>query len=332
MATDYVLFIHGVNTRQFDTFRDQAKNLFEGIQASVNTPNRTLKPIYLFWGNVGEGGTNALEEGLKSSPKWKDFWFQNLRTEQVLPFVGDAALYLSRGVSSQIVQQITDQAMQQMGLTLADLANSKSDDRLHLVTHSWGTIILFDVLFAPRWDEESLPTETRQLVSHLRASFFGLGTEAERNFGIPIASIHTMGSPIALFSLLNLNPGRSFNLTSNLKLMLETLYQKTGRKLPWRNYAHPADPIAYPLEGVMPLLLSEAREKVQVEDVISKANWLMRPFGQTLLPLINGGKAHGSYWTDEKVAESIGQVIRSTNGYNLTTTEPKFVGKEPVRV
>ncbi len=313
MATDYILFIHGVNTRDEASFRQAAETLLNRIRSTINDPSRVLEPVYLFWGNVGEDGTKTLLSGLESSSKWTQSWFQKFRAEQILPFVGDAALYLSRGVSGQVVRQITDQALCQMGLNLEKLKSLDSDDRLHLVTHSWGTVILFDVLFAPRWEAEDLEPSIRQNIMNIRTGFFGLGSDANKNFGIPIASIHTMGSPIALFSLINLNNGRSFDLTPNLKLMLESLYQKTkGKPLPWMNYVHPGDPIAYALEGVMPLLLQNDSDKVQIEDVMTPGNSWMQPFSQTLLPLINGGKAHGSYWSNQKVANKIAQIIAST--------------------
>lgn len=317
MATDYILFIHGVNTRNEHTFRRAARTLFTRIQSSINDSSRVLKPIYSFWGDVGEDGTNVLLEGLKASPSWNQFWFQNLRTEQILPFVGDAALYLSRTISAQLVRQITDQMLDQMGFALEDLKTLESDDRLHLVTHSWGTVILFDILFAPRWEAEDLPTETRQNMQNIRAGFFGLGSASERKFGIPIASIHTMGSPIALFNLINLNRGNNFDLTANLQLMLKSLYSEKGKPLPWRNYAHPGDPIAYPLEGIMPLFLQEQSDKVQTRDIMTASNFLMQPLSQSLLPLVNGGKAHGSYWTSQKVADTIAQVISSTGSQRL---------------
>jgi len=40
---------------------------------------------------------------------------------------------------------------------LEGLKNAQPNDRLHLVTHSWGTVILFDLLFASRWDDEKVP-------------------------------------------------------------------------------------------------------------------------------------------------------------------------------
>jgi hypothetical protein len=319
MQTDYVLFIHGVNTRSEKGFQRDAQCLFDRIKASVGSSSRKLKPIYLFWGNVNEEVTSLLLEGLQASPKWSDFWFQKLRTQQILPFVGDAALYLSRHISANLVRQISDQALKQIGLTLDELKASPSSeqlqgDRIHLVTHSWGTVILFDILFAPRWEAAEVEPETRQNIENIRTGFFGLGFQENQQFGIPIASIHTMGSPISLFSLVNAGGGRSFNLTPKLKELLESLYkQRQSNPLPWRNYAHPGDPIAYPLAGVLPLLLEGATDTVRIEDIVTPANFLMKPFSQTMLPLINGGDAHGSYWKSKEVATAIAQTIQTSS-------------------
>ena len=312
MATDFILFIHGVNSRSESAFRQQAQTLFTRIQTALNDSSRILKPVYLFWGNVGAQSTQLLLDDLKASPQWSEFWFRNFRNEQIVPFVGDAALYLSRNVSGQIVRQITDQALTQMGLTLETLRANPTGDRLHLVTHSWGTVILFDILFAPRWNDGEVDPAVRQNVEDIRTSVFGLGSEPNRNYGLPILSVHTMGSPIALFSLLNATQGRSFNLTPNLKELLESLYRVTGEQLPWLNYAHPGDPIAYPLAGVMPLLLEEAQQYVRINDVITGGNPFFRLFSQTLLPLIKGGEAHGSYWKNQDVSTAIAKAIRLT--------------------
>lgn len=333
MATDYLLFIHGVNTRDQEAFRRAAQTLFTRIQSSTKNSSRTLKPVYLFWGDVGKGGTQELLRGLQASRNWNQFWFQKFRTEQILPFVGDAALYLSRSISAKIIRQIADQALEQMDLNLEDLKNRESDDRLHLVTHSWGTVILFDVLFAPRWESDDLDPETRQMIQNIRTGLFGLGSGTNQKFGIPIASIHTMGSPIALFNLINLNHGHSFDITSNLKNMLESLYKTKGQPLPWRNYAHPNDPIAYPLEGVMPLFLNEHSNKVQIADIMTASNPLLQPLSQSLVPLVNGGKAHGSYWASRKVADTIAEIISSTGSERLffgstqQATTPRPIGK-----
>ena len=311
--TDYILFIHGVNVRDEAAYNREANQMFKNISATINNPSRSLKPVILYWGNVGEDSTNSLLNELQNASTWDKFWFKKLRTDQFLSFVGDAAIYLSRFASSTIVRQITDQAIDEMEMSPEEIKDPPEGDRLHLVTHSWGTVVLFDILFASRWDSPSVSEETRQLIGNIRRGFFGVGAgEEEKSYGIPLASIHTMGSPIALFNLMNINGSNSFDLTPKFNEFLEALHKKRKQPLAWRNYAHPGDPIAYPLEGVIPSLLGKGQKCVDVQDIMSPSSWIGGLFGQSILPVIKGGNAHGSYWTEPKVAQMIGKVIQST--------------------
>lgn len=312
MPTDYVLFIHGVKTRKQDEFNALATKLFNRIQASLTDVNLELKPINLFWGNVGVEAQAELLKGFQQSDTWSQLWFNDFRSEQILEFVGDGALYLSRHVGSQVVKQLEDQG-------LKGLKGVAPGDRLHLVTHSWGTVILFDILFAARWEDPQLEVGIRDSVARIRNTLFGLGADIQ---GIPLASISTMGSPLALFNLINLNGASSHDLTPKLKELLETLYKLRQQPLPWRNFAHPGDPIAYPLEGVMPLLLEPNYKKdstpsqrlVEIQDVLVLTNSLkerlLTPVRQQILPLLFGGEAHGSYWENPVVAQTIADVIQ----------------------
>ena len=308
MPTDYILFVHGVKTRKQEDFRVLADGLFNRIKSSVRDQSRVLKPIVFFWGDLNQSAQDELLNGFKASSKWTDFWFQDFRTQQVLGFVGDAALYLSRHVGSQVVQRFERDV-------LGMLQNTAPGDRLHLVTHSWGTVILFDLLFAARWEDPRLDSKIRQTVQDIRNALFGL--PPIMGSGIPIASIHTMGSPISLFSLLTISGtvggASTHDLSLNLKTLLEQLYNLRKRPVPWRNFSHAGDPIAYPLEGVIPLLLNAASQYVETQDVITdKGNFFNRPFQQQLIPVLWGGDAHGSYWNNEIVSQTIAEVIRAT--------------------
>ena len=155
----------------------------------------------------------------------------------------------------------------------------------------------------------------RNTVKSLRNVLFGIDPNPQT--GIPIASIHTMGSPLALFSLLNIsgsvNGVSTHDLTPELSNLLENLYRLRQKPLSWRNFAHPGDPIAYPLEGLKPMLLTSSTDYVDVQDVITdKGNIFNRSFSQQLLPLLWGGDAHGSYWDNQLVGKTISEVIRST--------------------
>jgi hypothetical protein len=308
MPTDYVLFVHGVKVHDQKEFERLSTILLNRIRDSISDKSRTVKPIFFFWGDLNLAAQRELVGGFKASSKWKDFWFQDFRTEQILEFVGDAALYLSRHVGTQVVKRFQDQA-------LGVLRGGKTSDRLHIITHSWGTVILFDILFARRWEDPTLETDIRESVKQLRNILFGIDPNPQS--GIPIASIQTMGSPLALFSLLkisgNINGASTHDLTPELTNLLENLYKLRQKPIPWRNFAHPGDPFAYPLEGVIPMLLSNSTRYVEIQDVITdQGNILNRPFSQKLLPLLWGGEAHGSYWDNPLVSKTISEVIRAT--------------------
>jgi hypothetical protein len=342
MATDFIVFIHGVNNRSSDDFKAQAQKMFDVIKKEVGSSStRKLEPIFLFWGDIAQKSITELSKGLQGSDDngktakdagdfatWKKFWFPELRKNAILNFVGDAALYLSRGVSVKIIKQLTDQALCQLKIDLQQMQQKSpldgDEDRLHLVTHSWGTVILFDIMFADRWEEKDLDSDILQSVENLRSCFFGIGKDLDtsdgaatniKNVGIPLASLHTMGSPIALFNLINSGEGKNFNLTPKLKEFLKSSSEVMGAPLPWQNYAHPGDPIAYPLTGAMKLSLEDAIRFVSIKDIVTTPSLLEQAVNLVPvfpLSLLGGGGAHGSYWTNADVAKNIAKVIRST--------------------
>ena len=305
MATDYVLFVHGVRHRNRDAFINTSQKLLTRISAVLDDRDRTLKPIYLFWGDLNVAPQKQLRDGLEASTQWRRMWMQEFRTQEVLEFVGDAALYLSRHVGAQVVRRFQETA-------LAPIAQANPDDRLHLVAHSMGSVVLFDLLFAGRWEDPRLDNDAstrdiRPAVRQIRNSLFGVGSNPD--IGLPIASIHTLGSPIALFSLFSVTGESTHDLTPNLKILLRNLYRHRGlRSLPWCNLMHPGDPIAYPLQGVMPQLLDTAQLYVHTRDIITERSNPLINIG--LLPLLKGGKAHTSYWKNRVVAETIGEAMR----------------------
>lgn len=307
MPTDYVLFVHGVKTRSADDIKRIANSLLKQVTNCMAKDSCQLQLIVPFWGDLNLEATDDLRTGLKKSSKWKDIWFQDFRSGLLMDFVGDAALYISRHVGSQVVQRLQEEAAEV-------LKNAKPGDRLHLITHSWGTVILFDILFAARWEDPKLDVSTRDRVEMIRRTLFGLPPDPKQ--GIHLASIHTMGSPIALFSLLNVTGRSSHDLTPKLKELLGSLHSLKKRPLAWKNYVHPGDPIAYPLEGVLPQLLDESADFVRIEDLIcykkDLVNWLTKPFRQTLLPMLGGGDAHQYYFESDVVARTIARVIEAS--------------------
>jgi hypothetical protein len=309
-STDYILFVHGVKSRSKDDFTKNTQAIFKPIEAKLKAQGRIAKAVPCFWGMCGEPALDQLQRGLQQSPVWKDLWFQGFRSEEILNFVGDGALYLSRSVGSEVVDCIYNSA-------LAQLQNLKEGDRLHLVTHSWGTVILLDILFAKRWTSEgfkAVDPETWTNVQRIRDTLFGLGSNPGQ--GLKLGSIHTMGSPIALFNLMNTGEKNSHDIAPDMKAFLQNLQAETGTAMPWNNYIHPGDPIAYPLEGITQQFFQADRsvnDFVKVSDRLVQSNSfgekVMGMAKSTILSVLYGGTAHNSYWKMPEIPKGIIETI-----------------------
>lgn len=334
-ADDYIIFIHGVATRfTCEQPNNYADKLFKKIENIINphekiknriSPPNNLKPIPLYWGNVNDKPQNQLRDKLKDKQScWQQLWFKNLRETTLLQFVGDAAAYINRKNSSEVIEQLNQQ-MRDNGLDKA-----RAGDRLHLVTHSWGTIILFDILFAERWNDENMPGYESAMA--IRKRFYGIDPEPEK--GVSLASIHTMGSPIAFFSLLDVVKGEeqakgkmeltqnqarqsaSLDITPQLQYLLNNLSKNLsgGNKLLWRNYIHPGDPVAWPLNPLIYSLVDGLSKIVDMQDILTNINWLeslMLPFSQTPLALVlDAESAHTKYWDNVQIAQEIAKIIQ----------------------
>jgi hypothetical protein len=304
---DYVIFIHGVNTRQERDQQGYSGELFNKITGKTTNNTKEVKKIELYWGDVNVANEQELVSDWQASTVWQQLWFRGYRENQLLQFIGDAALYISRAVGEKMLAQLFEQLKQ-------GLEGANDNDELHLVAHSWGTVILFDILFASRWDENTN-------VENIRKAIYGVRTNASTsdsiNEGYKVVSIHTIGSPIAIYQLMRLNNNtkNTHEISTRLKEFINTLYQTNGNAVNWNNYIHPGDPVGYPLEKVLPSVLGlEDGAKIKVSDIILPLSgfidFAISIVNQSIFSLLlNGGKAHGSYWKDDKVAAEIAGFI-----------------------
>ena len=80
------------------------------------------------------------------------------------------------------------------------------------------------------------------------------------------------------------------------------------------SFAHPGDPIAYPLATLLPSLVDGEFRYLDIKDVMLRPadlpDFLLGPFSQTALALIHGRAAHGSYWHSQQVARKLVQTIQ----------------------
>ncbi len=330
MATDYIVFIHGVNTREKVEPPTYADTLFTLIQASVaqqshNETQHRLVKVPLYWGNVGIPDEEELLKEYEHSPeKWKKFWFKQMRSSVLLEFSGDVALYMSRYDGARVADKLKSDVFTQMAPALL---TPNTEDRLHLVAHSLGTVILFDILFSSRWDQEGTPGF--ESVKAIREGIYGV--EPNWTQGIRLASVSTMGSPLGLFSLMDLDKGskgqkqstdesvNTHDITPRLQQFLERIPTRLGnenKRLPWLNFAHPGDPLASPLDPLLPDMVDKDRKYVEVEDVILEnvtlADHIGQLFNSSPLTLLYAGDAHMSYLKSHQVAKRIADIIHTS--------------------
>jgi hypothetical protein len=312
---EYLIFIHGVNTRETREQPDYANPLIEHIKQR-KSPEITLKPVSLYWGDVNIYEEKGLLDDLKASDAWDKLQFKQFRSNQLLQFVGDAALYISRSVGRKIV----DNLIEQLNTGLQDF--NRETDHIHLITHSMGTIILFDVLFSSRWDAKNV--YEYQGVEQLRQHIFRGGT--------PVRSIHTMGSPLGLFSLMTISDTSlptTHEITPRLSAYLQALCSQLEAPFPWKNYLHAMDIVATPIEKMLPKMLgAPAKDCLHVEDIITQESGILDKLFSRLSETLSlkevegeveeiqlaifGGSAHSSYWSSSVVASTILQTVETT--------------------
>lgn len=328
MPTDYVLFNHGVSTRNTQPHSTYADSLFDLIQSNYHpSPERTLKKIVLYWGDISAAEEQQLLTTYRASPYWNKMWFRSIRETIILQSLGDIALYLSRYIGSKVAERLEQQ-------TLAGLEGfDPKEDRLHLVSHSLGTTILFDILFSARWDSPGSPGHGS--VETLRNLLFGLGPTPKT--GIMLGSITTMGSPLGIFSLIDVDQSTenrtnssgnllsTHDITPRLEKLLMNLRNELGTKLPWYNFMHPGDPIVTPLALLLPELVDREHQYINVEDILLPPMGLIEELinliGQSPLSIVIGLQTHNEYFERNDVAQRIAQAVEKASQHLAVTTD-----------
>jgi hypothetical protein len=331
MPTDYVMFIHGVSTRESAVPPVYANGLFTKIgmrikknsAANAQEPARGLTSVPLYWGSVGKTIEDKLRAKYQKSPLWENFWFLPFREGMALQFAGDAALYLSRYVGGMIADKLKADMVTYMGSL--DKLQPDSGDRLHIVAHSLGTIILFDLLFSVRWGKDGQGLPGWESVQAIREAIYGV--EPNWETGVRLGSLTTMGSPLGLFSLIDVDlssndkfigekVANTHDVTPRLQKLLERLNTKATEQnevavLPWRNFAHPGDPLASPLLPLIPHLISNPGDYIEVKDCMTTApgDWLFFLIKRSFIALLHARAAHTGYWDNAIVADTVGDFI-----------------------
>jgi hypothetical protein len=279
-----IFFIHGVATRDCE----YADSLTNNLKKEVFNQTNILPYCYSsFWGDTLNDFAkvwNYVHQDLQlAKAKYPDrreddiFSYPDFRQGFLSKFIGDFLTYFNSQKGRSIRQKIAKQ--------LYDFLKAHpNDNELHIISHSLGTVILWDILFSQRFihDEKEPALAIRKVIEGLEP--------ISPNRQVKLHSITTMGSPILL---LNTMLGIKTEIINNFA------ESYTEKPLRWLNMIHASDLVAYPLtssfgNNISPNLL--LRDEFIVED----ANlWesMARTIGHSGMAIASGtGEAHVKYW------------------------------------
>jgi hypothetical protein len=286
-----VFFIHGVATKD----AGYSKQLEALLKEEFIKRDQLLPLFYAsFWGNVLKQTGQIWNwihqdlQDLKRNYPQVDvgdvFRYQEFRQDFISEFFGDILTYFNTERGRKIRELIAQ--------ALRDLIRiSPKDDELHIITHSLGSVILWDVLFSEEFKSDDPAYEIRSMINS--PNYLNDGRK------IYVKSITTMGSPVLFFNMmLNINQDKIRVLADKDKT----------ESLRWVNIVHSSDIIAYPLQAslnVNSIPNFFFRDKYIWADA-NVAEKGARIFGQAHAAMALGvADAHGYYWRSRGAARLI---------------------------
>ncbi|MGB5963507.1 MAG: hypothetical protein WBG73_22915 [Coleofasciculaceae cyanobacterium] len=318
-----IFFIHGVATRD----AQYAEPLRTFIRQEFN--NKGIFPHFhsSFWGNfLGDRDKmwNNIEQDLQElrqeSPQTNledIFRYRKFRDGLLSQFVGDFLAYLNpqRGIA---IRKVIAQDLYHF------LHDNPEETEIHIIAHSLGSVILWDVLFSERFSPQDPALEIRAMINGLN----------QPNAARLLNSITTMGSPILfLNTMLDVKPEQVKQFVAG--------YQK--KPLSWVNIIHASDIIAYPLRASLKLNSSDnlyfkdkfldndanslertlsdfAKSDNKIVQAIGVVNPLINEAVAYAPMLVGAADSHIGYWNCRQTASLITANILGKN--QLNTIKP----------
>jgi hypothetical protein len=286
-----IFFMHGVATKD----AEYSKQLETLVKQEFIKREQPLPHFYAsFWGNVlKQTGQiwNWIHQDLQDLKKNHPqidvqdvFRYQEFRQDFISEFFGDILTYFNteRGIK---IRELIAQGLHDL------IRYFPEDDELHIITHSLGSVILWDVLFSEEFKSGDPAHEIRSMIN-----LPGSPTDRRKTY---LKSITTMGSPILFF-----------NMMLNISQQKIKIFADKYRKEPfrWINIVPASDIIAYPLHASLnakSLTNFFFRDKYIWADA-NIAERGARTFGQAHAGMALGvADAHGYYWYSRGAARLI---------------------------
>ncbi|HEY9909421.1 MAG TPA: hypothetical protein V6D18_17660, partial [Thermosynechococcaceae cyanobacterium] len=160
------------------------------------------------------------------------------------------------------------------------LAATPFEEDLHIVAHSLGSIILWDILFSEAFDVSDPAFYVRHAIKGL----------SERSEGrkVKLRSITTLGSPLLFFNRL---------LKVDVVRLRQFADRYTGTPLRWLNVINASDIFAYPLRASLEL---EASTLYFRDHYLGERNFLKKNIGDVAMAL-GLMTDHSRYWSSDRV-------------------------------
>jgi hypothetical protein len=290
-----VFFIHGVATRD----ACYSSNLQQLIKTEFSHREEKNPHFYAsFWGSaLTDMGKiwNGIDEDLAHAKKKysksdsEEFLkYRSFREGFFSQFMGDFFTYMNSDKGREIRQLIANQLYN-------FIKQNPNDSEIHIVAHSLGTVILWDILFSDRFSAEDPALSIRAMIRALENQ-----TDVKPKHQVNLSSITLMGSPILLINMmLDIRPEKVKQLAHSYS---------SEQPLRLLNIIHASDLIAYPLKAS---LHPDENSPLKFEDeyLLEDANVAektVRSLGLTSLTelamALGSSDAHKSYWNCRKTA------------------------------
>lgn len=294
-----VFFVHGINTQ--DSY--YAKYLIKNICKEFSKRGIEQKPNFYssFWGNLFNNKKHKITEyiardfsraceSVKSGaiPRNDIYRYQKQRNLFINNFLGDFLIYQNIERGNEIRKVITTQLEQ-------FIKDNPGQKEIHFVSHSLGSIVLWDLLFSQNNDKSGSLSTFQKILT-----------------GLNLVSITTMGSPLLFFKeMLDLNFSSLDLYTKSKNDSINN--QNSLHALRWVNIIHSSDLVAYPLKSAAE---KEINPKILLSD---QYIWRDANSTETLLHITKGQSdaamvvaaedAHSSYLNSHTSGRIAGRII-----------------------
>lgn len=296
-----VWFMHGASVRRVE-YADPLRSRL--IQDFSSRGLATPEFYSCFWGDLLES-TEQLWDWVQQDLEWFKlaqplvdpddvFHYQQRREQLISGFFSDIFTYLNGEQGREVRRAIAVQL-------LNGLAEVPAEEELHIVAHSLGSVILWDILFSESYSASD-PAQ------YVRAVIKGLGPSSSGR-KIKLRSITTLGSPLLFFN-------RALNI--NAEGLKQFANRYTASPLRWVNVIHASDIFAYPLRASLEL----DDTKLYFQDYyLGERNFIKRSIGDFAMAL-GLATEHSSYWRSSRVSQIVvanvlGDITTLNKGYSI---------------